>query len=246
MDRDREVLAMARRRLAEFEPQVEFAHGNFRDLPRLLKELGLSQVDGVLLDLGMSTFQVDQAERGFSFSKDGPLDMRMDREQEVRAATLVNALSTDELAMMLETLGEERFANRIARQIVQARRAQPIATTTQLARLVADAVPSGARHGRLHPATRTFQALRLAVNDELGALQQFLEEIGALLTPGGRLAIIAFHSLEDRLVKQRFARGMREDVWTVLTKKPVRPTDSEMSQNPRSRSARLRCVERSP
>ena len=244
IDRDREALAMARQRLAEFSPQVEFVHGNFRHLPRMLQRLGLSHVDGVLLDLGMSSLQVEHPERGFSFSREGPLDMRMDREEEATAGALINELSTDEIAMMLETLGEERFAKRIARQIVEQRRAHRITTTSQLARLVADASPPGARHGRLHPATRTFQALRMAVNDELGALQEALGELGTLLRPGGRVVILTFHSLEDRLVKQRFIQGMREGVWTMLTKKPVRPTAEEVSQNPRARSAKLRAIER--
>ena len=244
VDRDRESLELARTRLTEFEPAVTVLHGNYRDLPALLKMLDLGRVDGILLDLGMSSPQVDRAERGFSFSKEGPLDMRMDPEQEATADTLVNTLSADDLALMLETLGEERFARRIARRIVEERRACPITTTTQLARVVTEAVPAGARHGRLHPATRTFQALRLAVNDELGALAAFLERVGGLLNPGGRAVILAFHSLEDRLVKHAFAEGMRAQEWTVLTKKPVRPSADEVSRNPRARSAKLRAIER--
>ena len=245
VDRDRDALALARTRLTEFEPQATFLHGNYRDLPTLLEPLGLARVDGILLDLGMSSVQVDRAERGFSFSREGPLDMRMDAAQETMAETLVNTLSADELALLLETLGEERFARRIARRIVEARRADPLTTTTQLARVVADAVPAGARHGRLHPATRTFQALRLAVNDELGALAAFLERVGELLNPGGRAVLLTFHSLEDRLVKRAFAEGMRAQAWTVLTKKPARPSEDEVSRNPRARSAKLRAIERS-
>ena len=244
VDQDGEALALARQRLAEFAPLVEFVHDNFRNLPQILSRLGLSSVDGVLLDLGMSSLHVDSAERGFSFSKEGPLDMRMDREQEATAAVLVNELSADELALILETLGEERFAQRIAHQIVQQRRTRPITTTTQLARVVVDALPPSARRGRLHPATRAFQALRIALNDELGALEALLEELSGLLRPGGRAVMLTFHSLEDRLVKRQVLQGGREGVWTVLTKKPIRPTKDEVSQNPRARSAKLRALER--
>ena len=244
VDRDRASLELARTRLAEVEPHVTFLHGNYRDLPALLEPLGLARVDGILLDLGMSSLQVDCAERGFSFSKEGPLDMRMDPEQEATADALLNSLSADDLAVMLETLGEERFARPIARRIVEARRARPITTTAQLADVVIAAVPPAARHGRLHPATRTFQALRLAVNDELGALAAFLERVDGLLNPGGRAVILTFHSLEDRLVKHAFAEGKRAQAWTVLTKKPVRPSADEVSRNPRARSAKLRAIER--
>ena len=244
VDRDEIALGLARQRLVEFEPQASFVHGNYRDLPQLLRQLGTSRVDGLLLDLGISSLQVDQPERGFSFSKEGPLDMRMDARDEQTAEALVNELSADELALLLSTLGEERFARRIAQRIVQARRTGPILTTTQLARLAAEAVPGRSRHGRIHPATRTFQALRLAVNDELGALEALLGELPDLLAPGGRAVIVTFHSLEDRLVKHAFVRGMQEDIWTVLTKKPARPSREETLRNPRARSAKLRAVQR--
>ena len=244
IDRDPDSLQLATQRLAEFDPQVTFVHDNYRSLPAILKRLGCSRVDGVLLDLGMSSLQVDRPERGFSFSKDGPLDMRMDPGQEATAETLVNELRVDDLALTIETLGEERFARRIAQRIVHERRQHPITTTTQLARIVTGAVPPGARRGRLHAATRTFQALRLAVNDELGALEECLTGLGALLNPGARVVILTFHSLEDRLVKHAFAQGMRDHAWTVLTKKPVRPSEEEVAQNPRARSAKLRAIER--
>lgn len=244
VDRDSAALEAARRRLTEFEPQVSFHHENFRDLPALLQTLRHPRVDGILLDLGMSSPQVDDPARGFSFAREGPLDMRMDLEQEDTAETLVNGLTADELADLLERFGEERFARRIARRIAQERRIRPITTTAQLARLIVGAVPAGARRGRLHPATRTFQALRIAVNDELGALAAFLARLPELLTPGGRAVIITFHSLEDRLVKQAVVQTARRGVWAVLTKKPVRPSEDEVSQNPRARSAKLRAVER--
>ena len=244
IDRDQDALDLARQRLTEFDPQVTCVHGNYRDLPTILTELHLPRLDGLLLDLGMSSLQVDRPERGFSFQREGPLDMRMDQQQGKTAETVINQLTADELAMMLETLGEERFARRIARRIVQERRTQPITTTAQLARVVARAVPPSARHGRLHVATRTFQALRMAVNDELGALEVLLERLPDLLIPGGRAVILTFHSLEDRLVKRAFAEGARARQWTLLTKKPVRVSSEEAEKNPRARSAKLRAIVR--
>lgn len=246
VDCDAEALQLAEQRMAEFRPQVTCVHGNYRDLPAILARLGISQVDGLLLDLGMSSLQVDCAARGFSFLKDGPLDMRMDPTQGATAADLLARLTLEELTRALERYGEERFAWRIARRIVQARREQPIATTGQLARLVSEACPAAARRARLHPATRTFQALRIVVNDELGALEALLRRLPDLLASGGRAAILTFHSLEDRLVKRAFAAGAQEGIWSVLTKKPVRPTSAEVAQNPRARSAKLRAVERLP
>ncbi|MBI3321607.1 MAG: 16S rRNA (cytosine(1402)-N(4))-methyltransferase RsmH [Candidatus Omnitrophica bacterium] len=244
IDRDRESLDLAKRRLTEFEPQATFLPGNYRHLPDLLAPLGFTRVDGIVLDLGMSSVQLDLAERGFSFMQEGPLDMRMDRGESLTAEMLVNRLPADELATLFERFGEERFAKRIARHLAEARRRQPITTTTQLARVIALAVPAHARHGRLHPATRVFQALRLAVNDELGALEAFLGQVQHLLRPGGRVVILSFHSLEDRLVKHAFAQGARAGWWTALTKKPLRPSATEVSRNPRARSAKLRALER--
>jgi 16S rRNA (cytosine1402-N4)-methyltransferase len=244
VDRDPDALALARTRLAEFEPQVILQRGNFRRLPALLAGLGWGPVNGLLLDLGMSSVQVDGAERGFSFLREGPLDMRMNPEQDTTAASLVNALPAEELEELLSRLGEERFARRIARRIVEARRRGALTTTTALARVVTEAVPPGARHGRLHAATRTFQALRMTVNDELGALEELLGALPDVLAPGGRAVILTFHSLEDRLVKQAFQRLARESHWALLTKKPLRPTAAETAANPRARSAKLRAVER--
>ena len=245
IDRDRGSLELAKRRLAEFEPRVLFRHGNVRDLPAILRDEHLTGVDGLLLDLGMSSLQVDQPERGFSFSKEGPLDMRMDPEQGETAEDLVNRAGADELQRLFTELGEERYARRIAGRIVQERRRQPIGTTTRLAQVVSDAVPSRARYGRLHPATRVFQALRMAVNDELGTLRNVLVALPDLLAPGGRAVIVAFHSLEDRLVKRAFVAGSRERRWMPLTKKPLTPSDEEVARNPRARSAKLRAIERS-
>ena len=244
IDRDRDSLDVAQGRMAEFFPQVTLLHDNYRNLPTLLATLSCPRVDGLLLDLGMSSPQVDRPERGFSFLKEGPLDMRMDRSQGEMAESIVNSWSADELAAILGMLGEERFARRIANRIIQERRRHPMTTTVQLARAVVEAVPAGARHGRLHPATRTFQALRMAVNDELGALETLLGRLGDLLNPGGRAVILAYHSLEDRLVKRAFAQGLRDRRWRVLTKKPVTPSEGEETSNPRARSAKLRAIER--
>ena len=244
IDRDPEALTIAAQRLTEFQPLVHLERDNYRNLTHILARLGLSRVDGVLLDLGVSSVQLDRADRGFSFANVGPLDMRMDPDHDTTAAALVNELPADELARLIETLGEEHFARRIAQRIVQERRTHPLTTTKQLAQLVIHALPAGARHGRLHAATRTFQALRMAVNDELGALEALLADLPTLLGPGGRAVILTFHSLEDRLVKRAFLEGQDHGVWTVLTKKPLRPSADEVARNPRARSVKLRAVER--
>lgn len=244
VDQDGEAVARARERLAEFTPIAHVVHDDFRNLPQILHTLGLSRIDGLVLDLGMSNQQLERAERGFSFSHEGPLDMRMDARQTLSAAELVNTASAEALAAILERFGEERFARRIARRIVEARRQQPITTTTQLVHVIIGALPPGSRHGRVHAATRTFQALRIAVNDELGALETCLGWLADILNPGARAVIITFHSLEDRPVKRRFAEGARDGTWTLLTKKPLHAGDEELARNPRARSAKLRAVER--
>ena len=245
VDQDRAALEQAKRRLTEFEPRVMFRHGNFRDLSALLRTERFERVDGLVLDLGMSSPQVDDAQRGFSFLREGPLDMRMDPEQGRPASDFVNTLSADELSQIFTELGEERFARRIAARIARERDVEPITTTARLAHVVAAAVPSGARHGRLHPATRVFQALRIAVNDELGALSDLLGALPDLLAPNGRAVILSYHSLEDRLVKRAFLAGVPDGRWTILTKKPLTSDDDELARNPRARSAKLRAVERS-
>jgi len=243
LDRDPQALRLAQQRLREFAPLVTFVHEDYRRLPAVLERLGIPRVDGLVLDLGMSSLQVDRPERGFSFSAEGPLDMRMNPDDETTAATLVNRLSLRELTDLFVRFGEERFAGRIARRIVEARRRQPLSTTAELAGLVRAAVPPPARHGRIHPATRVFQALRIAVNDELGALEDLLAALPIRLAPGGRAVILSYHSLEDRLVKRAFAAGAREGHWIALTKKPVTPSSDERLRNPRGRSAKLRAVE---
>ncbi|MBI4343502.1 MAG: 16S rRNA (cytosine(1402)-N(4))-methyltransferase RsmH, partial [Candidatus Omnitrophica bacterium] len=211
----------------------------------------LQAVDGLLLDLGVSSLHLEESERGFSFLREGPLDMRMDLSRGRPASSLVNELPQDELARLLETFGEERFARRIAQRLVAAREREPFTTTTQLARVVALAIPAGARHGRLHAATRTFQALRIAVNDELGALADVLEAAPRLLrhpgptgADGGRLVVLTYHSLEDRLVKRALLAGKQGGWWRVLTPKPLTPSRAERARNPRARSAKLRAAER--
>ena len=253
LDADPAALSFAGDVLALFGDRVVLRNANFRRIGEVAGALGFEEVDGILMDLGLSSRQLDDADRGFSFNRDGPLDMRMNPERGRSAAHLVNTLSVAELSDLLWRYGEERLSRRIARAIVAER---PLDSTGQLADLVARVV---GRREKIHPATRTFQALRIAVNEELDALGQVLPQARDLLRPGGRLAVIAFHSLEDRLVKQFFRQEARDCVCPpelpicvcqhqatlrVLTPKPIRPTAGEVARNPRSRSARLRIAER--
>ena len=253
IDADPMAVALAGERLAEFGQRVALVQGNFADLEEIALEHGFCPVDGILLDLGLSSLQLEAEGRGFSFQLDGPLDMRFDPSQTTTAADLVNDLSVEELADILFRYGEERRSRRIARAIVAGR---PIHTTGELAALVERAV---GRRGKLHPATRTFQALRIAINEELECLAEALPQALRLLVPGGRLAIISFHSLEDRKVKQFFRNEARDclcppevPVCTcghratlgIVTKKPIRPSAEEVAANPRSRSAKLRIAYR--
>jgi len=246
IDRDAQALEQARTRLMEFHPQLELLHDNFRNLPAILQRLGFTTVQGLVADLGMSSLHVDDAQRGFSFLKEGPLDMRMDQQQPTTAAMLLRRLSERDLAMLITTYGEERWARRIAKRIVATRRRHPIETTAQLAQLVTAAVPSARSSRRIHPATRTFLALRIAVNDELSALDSLLQVLPDVLAPEGRAVLVTFHSLEDRLVKHAFRRGMQEGLFRLLTRKPIQPSVQEVAENPRARSAKLRAVERLP
>ena len=235
IERDLRNLETAREQLQPFGSRAKFVHGNYRDL---LNMLNGQMVDGILLYLGFSSAHVDDPERGFSFQADGPLDMRYDTSDGVTAADIVNGWPVAELANLFLMYGEEVHADRIARALVEHRRHGRFATTTDLAQCIERVVP---RHGRLHPATRVFQALRIAVNDELGALQDVLPQTETALKPGGRLLIITFHSLEDRIVK-RFMKSSQ--TLTSLTKKPVVATLSERTNNPRARSAKLRVAEK--
>ena len=259
IDWDEDALAIARSNLEPYEERLVLVWDNFARVGSILSRLNIQAVDGILLDLGLSSFQVDTAERGFSFSLPGPLDMRMDIREKTTAAHLVNNLSEEELADLIYRFGEERWSRRIARNLVRARAEEPIASTEQLAELVLRAIPAGKRSRQRHPATRTFQALRMAVNRELDHLQSFLQGALDLLRPGGRLAIISFHSLEDRMVKRTFSDWARScrcpaDLPTcscegramvrLVNKKPVVPGAEEIKANPRSRSSRLRVAEK--
>ncbi|HEX2443972.1 MAG TPA: 16S rRNA (cytosine(1402)-N(4))-methyltransferase RsmH [Vicinamibacterales bacterium] len=244
LDRDREALARAAETLAPFADGVELVHSDYRDAPAVLARHGIDAVDGALADLGVSSMQLDDAGRGFSFRRDEPLDMRMDRSQGPTAADILRDVDEGELADVIFQFGEERFSRRIARAIVAARRAGPVATTGRLAEIVRRAIPSRGRQ-RIDPATRTFQALRIWVNRELDHLDAFLEDMVRLLSVGGRFAVISFHSLEDRIVKQTFrALVGGTSSLRLLTKRPVQPSDAEIARNPRSRSAKLRAIER--
>jgi 16S rRNA (cytosine1402-N4)-methyltransferase len=240
IDRDVRALEIARERLKDYERKVTLVKADFSRMDEVARELGLAPLDGLLADLGVSSLQLETAERGFSFRLRGPLDMRMDLDMAATAEEIVNRTSEAELANLLYRLGEERDSRRIARAIVRAR---PIRSTEHLATVVAGARTSRGRQ-KLHPATKTFLALRIAVNRELEELGQFLDRAPATLAPEGRWVVISYHSLEDRLVKHRFQRLGAEGVLRVLTRKVVRPSEAEIAANPRARSARMRVAER--
>lgn len=259
IDRDPSALAAASKRLERFGDRFRPLRGSFGDLASLLAEQGVSAIDGLVLDLGVSSPQLDHAERGFSFRADGPLDMRMDPTRGETAADLVNSLSERELEQAIKEYGEERWARKIAQRIAMARQEQPFTTTLQLAELVERTIPRRFQEDRIHPATRTFQGLRILVNNELEQVEQGVQAGIGLLRPGGRLVVISFHSLEDRIVKQRLrdaASGCRcprqlpqcvcgqKPLLRVLTSRPVMAGDAELAGNPRSRSAKLRAAER--
>jgi 16S rRNA (cytosine1402-N4)-methyltransferase len=240
LDQDPAMLDLARPHLEGLP--VTLVHGNFDRLRDVLAEQGIATVDGVLADLGFCSDQMDAAERGFSFQQEGPLDMRMDRTEGEPASDLLRRLNERDLADLIYQYGEERFSRRIARKIVEVRRRTPLTTTEQLAQLVRSCVPRPRnRRHPIDPATRVFQALRIAVNDELGALDRLLAALPDCVRPGGRAAIISFHSLEDRRVKQAFRD---RPVWEVLTAKPIQATEEEVRGNPRARSAKLRAARR--
>jgi 16S rRNA (cytosine1402-N4)-methyltransferase len=240
IDQDAQALEIARERLRDYEGKVTLVQAHFSKIDEVARQLGLAPLDGLLADLGVSSLQLDTPERGFSFRFAGPLDMRMDLGEEDTAADIVNQTAESELADLLYHFGEERDSRRIARAIVRAR---PIRGTEHLATVVAGARSSRGRQ-KLHPATKTFLALRIAVNRELEALGQFLKCASATLIPGGRWVVISYHSLEDRMVKQEFLQGARDGVLQVLTRKVLRPSGPEVAANPRSRSAKMRVAEK--
>jgi 16S rRNA (cytosine1402-N4)-methyltransferase len=259
LDWDEEAIERVRAELGGYGEKLVLERADFADVREVLLKRGIGQVDGIVVDLGVSSFQIEEAQRGFSFLKDGPLDMRMNRDLPQRAADLVNGLPEKELADLIYRYGEERQSRRIARSIVAARLKGRIDNTLELAELIRKAVPWTRDALRIHPATRTFQALRIAVNGELESLERFLPQALELLRPGGRLCAVCFHSLEDRIVKETFrnwARACRcprervacecegRPLVRLLTRKALRPSDTEIEQNPRSRSARVRAAQK--
>ncbi len=245
VDQDAVAIARAREALAKFEDRVTLVQANFAEISSVMRDAGIAGADAILADLGMSSLALDDSARGFSFRLDGPLDMRMDQRAPLRAYDLVNEEPEAELARMFREYGEERMPGRIARTIVETRRRRRIETTGELRALVERAIGPH-RRGGIHPATRTFQALRIAVNHELESLEKFLRDAPAMLAPGGRVTIIAYHSLEDRAVKERFRELGHSGDYANLSKKVIKPTNREIAENPRARSARLRCLERRP
>jgi 16S rRNA (cytosine1402-N4)-methyltransferase len=244
LDRDPDALALAAEALAPFGDRVALVHTDYRDIDRVLDGFGIERVAGALADLGMSSMQLGAEGRGFSFQRDEPLDMRMDRSRPPTTASLLADVDEEELANVIFQYGEERYSRRIARAIVQARHVTPVTTTGQLAQIVRRAIPVRG-YQRIDPATRTFQALRIWVNRELEGLDTFLGTMVKRLLAGGRFAVIAFHSLEDRIVKHTFrALAHGEKAVRILTKRPIEASDEEVARNPRARSAKLRAIER--
>lgn len=244
VDQDESSLAVAKKNLDGFKDQCSFINSNFSRIDECLTGLGIQSVDAILVDLGISSYQLDQADRGFSLRFDGPLDMRMDKKIELSAYDLVNSFSEQEISLILKNYGEERWHQRIARNIVNQRSLRLIETTEELKGIVLRSMPNNRARQKLHPATRTFQALRIAVNHELESVETLLDKFIDYLSLGGRMAVISFHSLEDRLVKLKFKELMKQDRGAIITKKPLRPSEKEAGENPRSRSAKLRVIEK--
>ena len=258
IDQDPNAHEAAGRRLAEYQDKITFVRDNFGNIANILDGLGIARIDGMLLDIGVSSHQLDEAERGFSYQQDAPLDMRMNPDKPFSAYDVVNGYDEDALDRVIFTYGEERWARRIAQFIVKEREAKPIETTGELVDIIKKAVPKGARKDGPHPAKRTFQAIRIEVNGELDVLQRAIDDVAARLSVGGRLCIITFHSLEDRIVKDAFRRQEnpcicppqfpvcvcgKKPLGRVITRKPILPSKEELEVNPRSRSAKLRVLE---
>jgi len=242
IDKDMEILQIAKQHISEIGNIFKLYHADYSEIDEVLRQAGTDKVNGVLLDLGTSSLQFDQAERGFSFSKEGPLDMRMDRSQGITAKDLVHRLSEQKLEELFSKYGEERWSRRIARAILKEENDTGITSTRQLANIIERAVPRG--KSKIHPATRVFQALRIAVNKELESLEVFLNKIHNYMTVGARIVIISFHSLEDRIVKNKFSERAKQNIFQILTKKPITPGEAEIEINIRCRSAKLRAAER--
>jgi 16S rRNA (cytosine1402-N4)-methyltransferase len=247
IDMDLDAIARSQKRLGHFEDRITYIQGNFRNIKTLLESHGISSVSKILFDFGLSSNQLEESGRGFTFQHDEPLLMTFARDitdSTLTARDIVNDWQEDSLREIIRGFGEEKFAGRIARGIVEAREVKPIETTTELVNIILSMVPGFYRKGRIHAATRTFQALRIAVNDELESIKDGLSHGFETLLPSGRIAAISFHSLEDRIVKQYFRSLAQEEVGTIITKKPIVPTEQETKQNPRSRSAKLRIIEK--
>lgn len=259
IDQDTDAINAATKRLEPYKDRVTLVHDNFSNVKAVFAQLGIEKADGFLLDIGVSSHQLDEAERGFSYMQDAPLDMRMNSESDFSAYNVVNEYSEDELNNVIFKYGEERWAKRIAQFIVEARKQKPIETTFELVDIIKKAVPKGARKDGPHPAKRTFQAIRIEVNGELEILEKTIDDMTELLNPGGRLCIITFHSLEDRIVKNAFRKQEnpctcppefpvcvcgKKSLAKVITRKPILPSEEELEENHRSRSAKLRILER--
>lgn len=244
LDKDQAALSLASSKLSGFKGKLDLVQGDFASFDGVLNKLGVTAVDGMLFDLGISSFQLDNPQRGFSFRSEGPLDMRMDQDGPVTAKDIVNSLGEEELANIIFNYGEERFSRRIAKAIVQYRSRKPVETAAELEKIIFTSVPASYRRQKIHPATRTFQAVRIAVNRELESLNMIMEKFADYLKVGGRIGVISFHSLEDRIVKESFRELSKKGILTLITKKPLRPGDEEVRLNPRARSARFRVAER--
>ena len=258
IDRDMYAIGRAGERLRDFSDRTEFIHGNFADAAALLKERGVDRVDGMLFDLGVSSPQLDDASRGFSYMNDAPLDMRMDRDSELTAFEVVNYWPEEKLQRVLWDFGEERYARRIVGNIISHRSVKPVETTGELCNIIREALPAAALREKQHPAKRTFQAIRIAVNDELDSISEMLSTAPDMLASGGRICVISFHSLEDRIVKNAFAKrengctcpreapvcicGFKQSL-KIVNRKPILPSPEEKAANPRARSAKLRIAE---
>lgn len=259
IDQDADAIQAAGRRLAPFKDKVTIVRSNYRSMAAVLKELEIPKVDGIYLDLGVSSYQLDTASRGFTYREDAPLDMRMDQRNQETAADIINGYSEMELFRIIRDYGEDRFAKNIAKHIVRAREEKPVRTTGELCEIIKAAIPAKVRATGGHPAKRTFQAIRIELNHELDVLEESIDDMIKLLNPGGRLSIITFHSLEDRIVKNRFRTNEdpcicppdfpvcvcgRKSLGKVVTRKPILPSEEELEENSRSKSAKLRVFER--
>ncbi|WP_094547578.1 16S rRNA (cytosine(1402)-N(4))-methyltransferase RsmH [Petroclostridium xylanilyticum] len=259
IDQDVNAIAASTERLKDYKEKIILVNDNFKNIKEILQRLNILSVDGVVADLGVSSHQLDEGERGFSYQQDAALDMRMDRKNPLSAYNIINEYSEEELTNIIFSYGEEKWARRIAKFIVQRRETAPISTTGELVDVIKKAIPAAARRDGPHPAKRTFQAIRIAVNNELGILESAIMDFADVLKPGGRMAIITFHSLEDRIVKQTFSRLSskcecppqfpvcvcgKKPVTKIVVKKPIVPSEQELTVNPRARSAKLRVVEK--